>query len=286
MIHDPVLGLIFIKTLKVSGSSFEAAIAPLLSAKAIITINESWKSAGQDVDVIARRRTTWLPLRRLIPQVVRHQRDALHIAVDLLRRRGPRHEAFAVEKDHMSAQQIRDHVGVEEWNRCTKVEIARNPYERLVSYYYMKKAKSPRPESFASFKEWIANNPEIVLKNERLVSIVDDSGRSTPAVDIVLYYEDMENGLRSLARRFGLDEDVLLSRYRSIKIHGDYRPRDHTGSVAHVIDAESKQLIDTLKATRFDRLGYERSLAEVIPLHLREPRRVRDPLRDPLRDAG
>ena len=103
MIHDPVLGLIFIKTLKVSGSSFEAAIAPLLSAKATITINESWKSAGQEVDVIARRRTTWLPLRHLIPQVIRHRHDALHIAVDLLRRRGPRHEAFAVEKDHMSA---------------------------------------------------------------------------------------------------------------------------------------------------------------------------------------
>lgn len=280
MIHDPVLGLIFIKTLKVSGSSFEAAIAPLLSASAIVTINESWTSRGKRVDAIGRRRTTWLPLRRLIPQALRHRREALHIPADVLRRRGPRHEAFSMEKDHMSAQQIRDLVGIDEWNRCTKIEIARNPYERLVSYYFMKKMQSTRPDDFVSFKDWLTINPEIVLKNERLVSIVDETGHSHPEIDLVLYYEDMDDGLRTLARRFDLDEDVLIARYRSTKIHDGYRPRDHTGSVAHVVDADSKHLIDTLKAMRFDRLGYERSIADVIPLHLRTDQSPRRELRD------
>jgi hypothetical protein len=133
MIYDANLGLIFVKTLKVSGSSFEAAIIPLLSKCAIATINESWTSGGHKVDAINYRRTTWLPLRRLIPQILRHRHEARHIPMDVLRRRGPRHEAFSVEKDHMSANDIRAMIGKEEWDRCTKIEIARNPYDRLVS---------------------------------------------------------------------------------------------------------------------------------------------------------
>lgn len=280
MIHDPVLGLIYIKTLKVSGSSFEAAIAPLLSSSATVTINENWTSRGTRIDAIRRRRTNWLPLRRLIPQALRHRREALHIPADVLRRRGPRHEAFSVQKDHMSAQQIRDFVGINEWNRCTKVEIARNPYERLVSYYFMKKVQSARPDDFVSFKDWLTINPEVVLKNERLVSIVDETGRSHPEIDMVLYYEDMDEGLRTLARTFDLDEDLLVARYRSTRIHDQYRPRDHTGTVQHVVDSDSKHLIDTLKSMRFDRLGYERTLAEIAPLHLRSASQPRRELRD------
>ena len=268
MIHDPVLGLIFIKTLKVSGSSFEAALAPLLSAKALVTINENWMSEGKKIDAIECRRTTWLPSRHLALQALRHPREALNIPMDVLRRRGPRHEAFSVEKDHISAEQIRAHVGEAEWDRCLKVEIARNPYERLVSYYFMKKMQSPRPDRFVSFREWIVTNPEIVLKNERLVSLVDEDGHSRPAIDFVLYYEDMDVGLRSLARLLDLDEDLLVARYRSTRIHDGYRPKDATGSVEHVIDDESKVLIDTLKSMRFDRLGYERSMARIIPMHM------------------
>lgn len=280
MIHDPVLGLIFVKTLKVSGSSFEAAIAPLLSSRAIVSINETWTSKGKAVDSIGSRRTTWLPLRRLIPQALRHRREALHIPMDLLRRRGPRHEAFSVEKDHMSAQQIRDHIGVDEWERCLKVEIARHPYERLVSYYFMKKMQSPDPDRFVGFTEWLTTNPEIVLKNERLVSITDENGFSRADIDFVLYYENMEVGLRSLAQRLGIDPETLVSRYRSITIHDGFRPRDVSGSVEHVINEESKRLIDTLKASRFDRLGYDKVVGKVIAMPLRPQSTSNESVRD------
>jgi hypothetical protein len=271
VIYDPHLGLIFIKTLKVSGSSFEAAIAPLLSELAVVTINESWKSDGKSVDSIDLRRTSWLPLRRLIPQILRHRTEALHIPSDILRRRGPRHEAFSIEKDHMSADDIRSHIGYAEWDRCTKIEIARNPYEHLVSYYFMKKRQSASPDSFPKFGEWIAANPELIVKNERLVSVKDKDGVSRPDVDMVLYYEDMEHGLRVLAERFGLDAEILINRYRGTKIHSEYRPRDVTGTVEHVIDQRSKELIDIVKAARFERLGYHRSTDNVVPLRRTEP---------------
>lgn len=267
MIYDPHLGLIFVKTLKVSGSSFEAAIAPLLSPLAIITVNESWTSGGRTVDAVRLRRTSWLPLRRLIPQALRHRSEARHIPIDFLRGKGPRHEAFSLEKDHMSAEDIRALIGRAEWDRCTKIEIARNPYERLVSYYFMKQKQSPNPDAFPDFGAWLVANPEVIVKNERLVSVTGDDGVARPDIDFILYYEDMDDSLREFAKKFDLDAELLIARYRGTKIHAEFRPRDHTGSVAHVIDAQSKQLIDLVKATRFDRLGYRRSTDNVIPLH-------------------
>jgi hypothetical protein len=58
MIYDANLGLIFVKTLKVSGSSFEAAIIPLLSKCAIATINESWTSVRRANRVTPKTSTT------------------------------------------------------------------------------------------------------------------------------------------------------------------------------------------------------------------------------------
>jgi hypothetical protein len=266
MIYDANLGLIFVKTLKVSGSSFEAAIIPLLSKCAIATINESWTSGGHKVDAINYRRTTWLPLRRLIPQILRHRHEARHIPMDVLRRRGPRHEAFSVEKDHMSANDIRAMIGKEEWDRCTKIEIARNPYDRLVSYYFMKNKQSPKPERFPVFMDWLVMNPELILRNERLVSVTDEDGVLQPDIDFVLYYEDMDESLRELAETFNLDADLLISRYRATTIHSEFRPRDASGSVENVVDAQSKQLIDIVKAMRFERLGYRRSTDNIVPL--------------------
>ena len=270
MIYDAHMGLIFVKTLKVSGSSFESAIIPLLSRNAIATINESWTSGGRKVDAISHRRTTWLPIRRLIPQILRHRNEARHIPMDLLRRRGPRHEAFSVEKDHMSADDIRAMIGQKEWDRCTKIEIARNPYERLVSYYFMKKKQSRNPDRFPSFKDWLISNPEVIQKNERLVSVTNEDGVAIADVDFILYYEHMEESLHQFALRFGLDESILVNRYRSTKIHDDFRPKGPEGSVANVIDKSSKNLIDTLLKMRFDRLGYMQSIDNVIPM--RSPR--------------
>ncbi|MFZ9984545.1 MAG: sulfotransferase family 2 domain-containing protein [Ilumatobacteraceae bacterium] len=271
MIYDPHLGLIFIKTLKVSGSSFEAAIAPLLSELAVVTINESWTSDGKSVDSIALRRTSWLPLRRLIPQILRHRTEARHIPSDILRSRGPRHEAFSIEKDHMSADDIRSQIGHAEWNRCTKVEIARNPYERIVSYYFMKRRQSSNPSTFLPFGEWLALNPEAIVKNERLVSVTQPDGTTRPDIDMVLYYEDMDQSLQTFATRFGLDAELLISRYRSTTIHSEYRPRDNSGRAESIIDARSKQLIDLLIARRFDRLGYRHEIENVIPINRTKP---------------
>jgi hypothetical protein len=167
----------------------------------------------------------------------------------------------------MSAEDIRAHVGHAEWNRCTKIEIARNPYERIVSYYFMKLRQSPNPSTFPPFGEWLASNPEAIVKNERLVSVTQPDGKSRPDIDMVLYYEDMDQSLQTFANRFGLDAELLISRYRSTTIHSEYRPRDHSGRAENIIDAHSKQLIDLLIAGRFDRLGYRHEVDNIIPIH-------------------
>jgi hypothetical protein len=266
MIYDPHLGLIFIKTLKVSGSSFEVAMGPLLSRLAIATISSQWTSRGGPPDALRFRRTNWLQLRHLFPQMIRHGKEAGSIFADLLKRRGPRHEVFSLQKEHWSAEAIREFVGIDEWNRCIKIEIARNPYDRLVSNYFMKKGLSSSTSKFPTFRDWLVSDPSVIVKNEHLVSVPDANGVMHAEIDLILYYENMEESLTTLSKCFGFDSAQLIGRYKATRIHDGFRPKGRQGSVEHVVDADSKLLIDTLLKMRFDRLGYLQDTTEVSPL--------------------
>ena len=72
--------------------------------------------------------------------------------------------------------------------------------------------------------------------------------------------------MEAFAQHFGLDAKVLIERYKSINIHDGFRPKGREGSVAHVVDEESKNLIDTLLKMRFQRLGYAQSTDNIIPM--------------------
>ena len=267
MIYDPANQFIFIQTLKVSGSSFEVAIAPFLSPRAIATISSTWDESEYQGRLMTLRRTSWLPLRHLIPQIVRYPHFARDIPSDLLKRRGPRHKHFSREKAHMPAEEIKHLIGEARWNECTKVEIARNPYQRLVSHYFMHRNPSQSPESFLSFRQWISQDPDLVVLNERLVSTVDQSGRAHADIDLIIYYEDMRSGLSRLAQRLSISPEHLINRYENTRIHSQYRPRDEKGRVENIIDAESKSVIDFLLYDHFKRLGYVQSFDDFSPVN-------------------
>ena len=260
MIHDPVLGFIFVKTTKVAGSSFEASIAPFLSRKAIVTINENWSIDQSAASVIRLRKTHWLPLSRLLAQMARHPSKVKSIPLDLLRRRGPRHECFSKETDHMTAQQIRDHVGQTEWDRCLKVAIVRSPYDRIQSDYFMKKNSNLDSINFPSFAEWVIQNPERILRNKRILelSVEDSSGIQKQVIDIdhVIYYEDFETGLRSLANKLNLNEDRLWERFKTTKIHSQFRTDESRLNPEKLLNTKTKRVIDLLLDSSFDFFAY------------------------------
>ena len=261
MIYDSVLGLIFVKTRKVAGSSFEASIAPFVSPKAIITINEGWSTDQLAASVIKLRRTHWLPLPRLLAQIARHPQKLKSIPLDIIRRRGPRNECFSLETDHMSAQQIRDQIGQAEWDRCLKVTILRSPYDQIQSDYFMK--KSSDPVNFPSFAEWVLQNPERILGNKRLLELTvkDSQGiqRQVMELDHIIFYENLETGLRDLAKKLKLDENELWERFSRIRIHSQFRTVESRLNVEKLLDIKTKRIIDLLLDKSFDFFVYVKS---------------------------
>ena len=260
MIYDPVLGLIFVKTTKVAGSSFEASIAPFLSRKALITINEKWSDDQTAASIIRLRKTHWLPILSLFAQMARHPSRIKSIPLDLLRRRGPRHECFSIETDHMTAQQIRDQVGQEEWDRCIKVAIVRHPYDRIQSDYFMKKSRSSHSDNFPSFADWVIQNPERILRNKRILELTveDSQGVEKQIIDIdhVIYYENLEMGLRALAKKLNLNENELWERFAKIKIHSQFRTDESRLNPEKMLDIKIKRVIDLLLDSSFDFFRY------------------------------
>ena len=261
MIYDSVLGLIFVKTRKVAGSSFEASIAPFVSPKAIITINEGWSTDQLAASVIRLRRTHWLPLPRLLAQIARHPQKIKSIPLDIIRRRGPRNECFSLENDHMSAQQIRDQIGQAEWDRCLKVTILRSPYDQIQSDYFMK--KSSDPVNFPSFADWVLQNPERILANKRLLELTvkDSQGiqRQVIEIDHIIFYENLETGLRDLAKKLKLDENELWERFSRIRIHSQFRTVESRLNVEKLLDIKTKSIIDLLLDKAFDFFVYVKS---------------------------
>ena len=263
MIYDPLLGLIFVKTTKVAGSSFEAAIAPFLSGKAIITINEKWSTDQFATSAIRLRRTHWLPLPRLLTQIARHPQKTKSLPLDIIRRRGPRHECFSLETDHMSAQQIRDQIGQAEWDRCLKVAIVRSPYDRIQSDYFMKKHRSSDPVNFPSFADWVIQNPERILRNKRILELTvkDSHGiqRQVIEIDHVIFYENLETGLRDLAKKLKLDENELWERFTRTRIHSQFRTVESRLNPENLLDIKTKRVIDLLLDKSFDFFFYVES---------------------------
>ena len=261
MIYDPVLGLVFIKTTKVAGSSFEVAIAPLLSDQAIITLNERWVSDRVAAKTIHLRNTHWLPPKRLAAQVLRHRHDALSIPADFLRGRGSRHECFSFEKDHMTAQQIRDQIGQAEWDRCLKVAIIRNPYERVVSDYFMKRGRSSSPENFPPLSEWLRRNPERILRNEHILRLSGTESSQLPQkqidIDFVIKYEHFDKSLMQLSNKLGIDGNSLCERFNATRVHSEFKSNQALMSKRFALDPQSKLLIDSLLSWKFEAFGYE-----------------------------
>ena len=260
MIYDSVLGLIFVKTRKVAGSSFEASIAPFVSPKAIITINEGWSTDQLAASVIKLRRTHWLPLPRLLAQIARHPQKLKSIPLDIIRRRGPRNECFSLETDHMTAQQIRNQIGQAEWDRCLKVAIVRSPYDQIQSDYFMKKNRSSNPATFPSFEDWVIQNPERILRNKRILEIPvqDSEGIQRQVIDIdhTIFYEKLETGLRDLARKLNIDENEFWERFTKTKIHSESRTEESRLNPGKLLDVKTKMIIDFLLGSSIDFFSY------------------------------
>ncbi|MEX0810018.1 MAG: hypothetical protein WD044_14935 [Dongiaceae bacterium] len=237
---------IFIKTVKVAGTSVEMALSCYCGPDDVIT-------PVHPRDEIRRAPKMRRPQNfTLDPVLERDYADAINrrdfkSIWELFRELEKKSRFF----NHMNALQIRSLVGEAFWHRAFKFTIDRNPYEVIVS----KALWSIHDRDFNAVPDEAAIGQ----------AIDDVIGWSVPnldkyriagevAVDRILRYENLRADLASIADRIGGDISTHLPGAKR-----KARKPEHTA--ARLLTPEQQQRIAERHAEAFDLLGYSRTLA-------------------------
>jgi len=124
----------------------------------------------------------------------------------------------------------------------------------------MKKNRSFDPVNFPSFADWVIQNPERILRNKRIleINVQDFQGiqRQLINIDHTIFYEDLETGLRDLAKKLSFDENEFWERFTRTRIHSQFRTVESRLNPENLLDIKTKRVIDLLLDKSFDFFSY------------------------------
>jgi len=124
----------------------------------------------------------------------------------------------------------------------------------------MKKNRSSDPVNFPSFADWVIQNPERILRDKRILELTvkDSQGiqRQVIEIDHVIFYENLETGLRDLAKKLKLDGNELWERFTRTRIHSQFRTVESRLNPENLLDIKTKRVIDLLLDKSFDIFSY------------------------------
>lgn len=203
---------IFIKTKKTAGTSIEIALAKICG----------------DTDIITP-----------ISPEDENTRNALGY-------RGPQNyiiNGVPLFYNHIPARDIRALVGNEVWNSYFKFCFERNPWDKVISWYFWENRTEPRP----SISEFIRSGHAGMVGGSGGFDLYTINGEI--AVDRVCLYENMDQEMVRIQQQLNLPDLPALprakSRFRSDKRH--YR---------EILGAEDRIAIEKLFAREIGHFGY------------------------------
>jgi len=228
--------LIFLKTRKTAGSSFEIALSKFCDDEDIIT------SVG-DADDETRKT---MGLRGL-------QNDNMSIA-DMFQFRNlrmlknlSRGQWPKKYYQHISAKLAKQRLGDQIWNDYTKVAIVRNPYDYAISSYFWAMKNTPKKPPFET---WCLKKPKMFRFNHKHYFIGDEI-----VVDHFIRFEHFQEDTLELERLLGLEG--LHSTFSDIKAKGNHRPKAATIDDLFKGADKLKALIRRENAFEIERFGYQ-----------------------------
>lgn len=203
---------VFVKTRKTAGTSIEAFLSLHAGDDAIVT------PLHEDDDVAGHEPRNWKRLFNPIPEMLSGGALGARAAASDLRRR----RAFW---NHMPASQIRARIGKGTWDDYFTFCFERDPWEKVVSFYYWqtknRTARGDRPD----FEKWALQRP---LPSDWAQYTIDGD----VAVDFVGRYESLADDLRTALDRVGLDVPIDLPR-----VKGQYRSAEDPVELTDRVDA-------------------------------------------------
>ena len=196
--HD--LRIIYLKTKKVGGTSFEIALSKYCDRHDIVTpISPEDEAVRSDLGFQGPANHTGLR-RRMRYALSDH----------------PNRRISGDFKSHIPAAQVFAQVGASLYRDYTKVAIHRDPLDQLISQYFFRLNKRSA-ETADSFRDWIESNHLNARENYTIAPI---SGPH--AVDVVLSYEALDRDITDAS----VLPEGLLGVFRSLNAKGNLRPQD------------------------------------------------------------
>lgn len=177
MIYLEHANVLFLKPLKVAGTSFEIALSKYAQPADIITPLEHLEDEMKRINLgfhsaqNYKMQLTDLTLR--------------DVAKTIYRRTLPRKYY-----NHMIASDVRSKIGERKFREAYKISIVRNPYDMLVSMYFW---DTKNRGDNISFVNWIRENPEFLYRNNRYYFIDGEL-----IINKFIRFEKFESDLRDL----------------------------------------------------------------------------------------
>ncbi len=164
---------------------------------------------------------------------------ALRKEQDGIERFGLRNPNYKIKK-HSTLGKYRDALGNEQFRSLYKFTCVRNPWDRMVSYYFTP-TQSPETWDRKRFREIIS----------KAVSVADylrlDPGEEDPFanVDYIIRFENLAHDFRTVCITLGISPATLPRYNRSSREH-----------YSKYYDDELRHLVQTRFAAEIERFGY------------------------------
>jgi hypothetical protein len=144
--------------------------------------------------------------------------------------------------NHIKAREIIQLIGERIWNEYYTFCFERNPWDRLVSLYYWRCKKEPRP----TISEFLDSRTPLTLKRRGYeVYTIDDK----VVVDRVCLFENLQEELENMRIRVGIPEKLILPRAKS-----EYRKdRRH---YRDIVNEDDRKRIEQMFRKEIQLFGY------------------------------
>jgi hypothetical protein len=218
---------IFIKTHKTAGSSLEMALGALCGPGDVISHMEDNLDTG-------------IPRNYLPDSTLGRAYGRSRLLRKLVHRHSPLLGAYFYE--HMPAWRVRELVGEQIWGSYFCFCVERNPWDKLVSYYFWKARGQGR--QLPPFRDWVMRKPARLPCDARLYFDGEHS-----LMDRVYEFRQLPAMLEDLRGRLGLALQSPLPREKT----GIASDRHH---YSHYYDVETRQQVARLFRREIALMGY------------------------------
>lgn len=171
--------------------------------------------------------------------------------------------------NHMPAVEVRDLIGQAVWDSYFKFTIIRNPFDKLISGFYMFDRAKQKPTNqgprkravkralnrvilsekvegesdIERFRSWIHNGGSIIDRDKYIIE-------GKECVDYFIRFENLNDGIQHVCERVSISFDPsMVPTFKKGARPRDIKTRDF-------YDQETRQIVEELYAWELQRFGY------------------------------